>query len=185
MASVAGLAQAQDSNADRVAADQFLVPGRIPHADGRAKIDGALDDAIWSRAVVVDLAFETSPRENVSAEVETKVYLVENGSALLIAFDARDPAPEAIRAYLRDRDTAWSDDFVGIVLDTFNDHRRGFEFFANPLGAQMDLIFDDVNRTENAAWNAIWESAGKITANGYVVEMAIPFSQLRFPRSDN
>jgi len=184
MANVAALAQAQDTN--RLAADtKRLVAAQIPHAAGRAKIDGVLDDAIWSQAVVVDLAFETSPRENVRAEVETKVYLVENGSELLIAFDARDPAPAGIRAYLRDRDTAWSDDFVGIVLDTFNDRRRAFEFFANPLGVQMDLIFDDVNRTENSAWNAIWESVGKITANGYVVEMAIPFSQLRFPRTDN
>ena len=45
----------------------------------------------------------------------------------------------------------------------------------------MDLISDDVNRNESSAWNAIWDSAGRITSDGFVVEMAIPFSQLRFP----
>jgi hypothetical protein len=160
-----------------------VVRGKIPHAKGEVKLDGVLDDEIWTHALVIDLAFETYPAENRPAPVSTKAYLVEDGSRLLVAFDARDPDPKSIRAYLRDSDTAWNDDFVGIVIDTFNDERRAFEFFANPLGVQMDAIQDDVNRFENTAWNAIWDSAGKITADGYVVEIAIPFSQIRFPRS--
>ena len=54
------------------------------------------------------------------------------------------------------------DDFVGVVLDTFNDQRRAFEFFTNPLGVQMDLTYDDVNGNEDDSWDAIWESAGVI-----------------------
>lgn len=154
----------------------------VPHTDGSAAIDGTLDDDIWCDALVVTLDVETSPGENVPAPVTTYVYLIEDGSRLLVGFDARDPEPEQIRAYLRDRDTAYSDDFVGIVLDTFNDQRRAFEFFANPLGVQIDMIMDDINRNESDAWDAIWDSAGTITATGYTVEMAIPFSQLRFPR---
>ena len=84
---------------------------------------------------------------------------------------------------LRDRDSAFNDDFVGVVLDTFNDERRAFEFFVNPFGVQMDLIQDDVNRNESESWDAIWDSAGVITRAGFTVEMAIPFSQLRFPRA--
>jgi hypothetical protein len=168
--------------ADASARAAAAVRGKIPHATGEVKIDGVLDDEIWAHALVVDLKFETSPRENPPAPVATKAYLVEDGSRLLVAFDARDPDPKSIRAFLRDSDTAWNDDFVGVVIDTFNDERRAFEFFANPLGVQMDAIQDDVNRTENTAWNAIWDSAGKITSDGYVVEIAIPFSQLRFPR---
>jgi hypothetical protein len=99
----------------------------------------------------------------------------------LIAFDARDPDPSSIRAYLRDRDSAFNDDFVGVVLDTFNDQRRAFEFFVNPFGVQMDLIQDDVSRNESSSWNAIWDSAGEINDHGFAVEIAIPFSQLRFP----
>ena len=89
----------------------------------------------------------------------------------------------SIRAYLRDRDSAFNDDFVGVVLDTFNDQRRAFEFFVNPFGVQMDLIQDDVNRNESSSWNAIWDSAGEINERGFTVEIAIPFSQLRFPRA--
>ena len=156
----------------------------IPHSKEAIAIDGVLDDAIWRKALTLQLTVETYPRENMPPEVETIAYLVENGDQLLIAFDARDPEPDSIRAYLRDRDSAFNDDFVGVVLDTFGDQRRAFEFFVNPLGVQMDLINDDVNRSESSSWDAIWDSAGQVTERGFTAEMAIPFSQLRFPRTD-
>jgi hypothetical protein len=115
--------------------------------------------------------------------VSTRAYFIEDGSTLYVGFDAEDPDPGSIRAYLRDRDSGFNDDFVGVVLDTFGDARRGFEFFVNALGVQMDMTMDDVRRNEDSSWNAIWESAGKINAGGYQVEMAIPFSQLRFPNA--
>jgi hypothetical protein len=154
----------------------------IPHSTAGVQIDGVLDDPIWREALALPLTIETYPRENQTPEVTTTAYLVDNGDQLLIAFDAEDPDPSSIRAYLRDRDSAFNDDFVGVVLDTFNDQRRAFEFFVNPLGVQMDMIQDDVARTESTSWNAIWESAGEINARGFTVEIAIPFSQLRFPR---
>ncbi|HEY9182017.1 MAG TPA: DUF5916 domain-containing protein, partial [Gammaproteobacteria bacterium] len=158
--------------------------GEIPHSTLELQVDGVLDDPIWQQALKVPLTVETWPRENAVPEVETTVYLVENGDQLMIAFDARDPDPDSIRAYLRDRDSAFNDDFVGVVLDTFNDERRAFEFFVNPLGVQMDLIQDDVNRNESESWDAIWDSGGVITSTGFTTEMAIPFSQLRFPSAD-
>jgi len=155
---------------------------RVPRAAGAYVIDGVLDDEIWVHALALDLTIEINPGENVPAPVATRGYIAENGTTLLVAFDAKDPSPELIRAYLRDRDSAFNDDFVGIVIDTFNDQRRAFEFFVNPLGVQMDLIQDDVRRNEDDSWDAIWESAGRINDDGYTVEMAIPFDQLRFRR---
>jgi len=156
----------------------------VPHSPVTATIDGVLDDPVWQNALVIELDTETQPGENVRPPVETHAYLVEDGSRLLLAFDARDPEPEKIRAYLRDRDSVWDDDFVGIVIDTFGDRRRGYEFFVNALGVQADLTQDDVNQREDSAWDAIWDSAGRITEQGFVVEIAIPFSQLRFARTD-
>jgi hypothetical protein len=156
----------------------------LPHSMGTVAIDGRLGDSIWQDALVVELDVQTFPGENVPPPVETRAYIVEDGARLLIAFDARDPDPSAIRAYFRDRDAGWNDDFVGVVLDTFGDRRYGYEFFANALGVQMDATNDDVNGREDDSWDAIWESAGQINEQGFVVEMAIPFSQLRFPRTE-
>ncbi|MEL6449438.1 MAG: DUF5916 domain-containing protein [Pseudomonadota bacterium] len=153
----------------------------VPAVEGNIIVDGALNEAFWQSATVVTLDYETIPDENTPADVRTEVLIAENGDKLLVAFRAFDPEPDSIVAYLSDRDAAYSDDFVGIVLDTFNDERRAFEFFANPLGIQMDLTFDDVNGNEDDSWDAIWDSAGQITDDGFVVEMAIPFRMLQFP----
>jgi hypothetical protein len=102
-----------------------------------------------------------------------------------MGFRAFDHEPSKIRARLADRDTPFEDDFVGVILDTFNDERRAYEFFVNPLGVQMDLVFDEFSEEpEDESWDAIWASAGRLTPNGYEVEIAIPFEQLRFQRVD-
>lgn len=149
------------------------------------RIDGVLDEAVWQTAQPMELEYETNPGENIAAPEKTIGYMTYDSKNLYVAFRALDSNPAKIRAHLSDRDTAFSDDFVGVVLDTFNDDRRAFEFFVNPLGVQMDLIQDDINRNEDASWDAIWNSAGRLTPDGYVVEMAIPFTSLRFPRTDS
>jgi hypothetical protein len=155
-------------------------PVDIPHVEGEVKIDGVMDEAFWSKATKVDLGIETRPAENTPADVKTTAYIAEDGKNVLIAFVAEDPNPKQIRAFLRDRDAAYNDDFVGVVLDTFDDERRGYEFFVNPLGAQMDLVIDDTTGNEDDSWDGIWDSAGRITENGFVVELQIPLSTLRF-----
>ncbi|MDH3351549.1 MAG: carbohydrate binding family 9 domain-containing protein, partial [Gammaproteobacteria bacterium] len=155
----------------------------LPRSSELVTIDGLMDEEAWKYATQIKIDTETNPGENIPARVETIAYLLEDGQSLYIAFDARDPDPQAIRAYLQDRDTAWNHDFVGIVLDTYNDERRAFEFFANPLGVQMDLTNDDVNENEDESWDAIWDSAGHINEVGYIVEMEIPLNQLRFPNT--
>lgn len=160
----------------------YGLESELPRTDRSIAIDGRLDDEAWGDAVRIEIDIETRPGENIPARVRTVAYLVEDGTNLYVGFDAGDPDPSLIRAYLRDRDSAWDDDFVGIVVDTYGDERRAFEFFANPLGVQMDLTNDDVQGNEDESWDAIWDSAGTITANGYVVEMEIPLNQLRFPR---
>jgi len=72
------------------------------------------------------------------------------------------------------------DDHIGLLLDTFNDTRRAFQFRVNPLGVQADAIFSEQDGLEDFSWDMIWTSIGRIDADGYVVEMALPLKQLRF-----
>ena len=144
----------------------FGVGAELPSTGHSITIDGSLDDAAWADAIRIEIDTETRPGENIPAQVRTTAYLVEDGTNLYVGFDARDPDPSAIRAFLRDRDSAWDDDFVGLVVDTYGDERRAFEFFANPYGVQMDLTNDDVREFEDESWDAIWDSAGRITDRG-------------------
>ena len=149
---------------------------------GTIVIDGVISPTEWAGTTPIALPWETSPGDNIAAPVRTEALIAHDSETLYVAFRAWDPKPSAIRANLTDRDKAFQDDFVGIVVDTFNDERRAFEFFVNPLGVQMDLTNYDVDGgNEDESWDAIWASAGKIHADRWEVEMAIPFRALRFP----
>lgn len=152
----------------------------LPNINQSALIDGVLDDPQWQNALKIELIYETSPDENTAAQQKTTAYLYENGESLFVAFRAEDTNMGQLRAYIKDRDSAYQDDFVGIQMDTFNDEQRAYEFFVNPYGSQMDLLYDESTGDDDDSWDAIWDSAGSIDEHGYVVEMQIPFSNLRF-----
>jgi Domain of unknown function (DUF5916) len=155
---------------------------RVPRVQGDLDLDGRLDEAIWRQAVTIELNFEVAPGENIPAPVRTVAYFAYNESHLLAAVRAFDPNPDQIRANYKDHDDLWGDDWCSLVLDTFNDNRRQFDFFVNPLGVQAEIV--ESSQGGGGSWDAIWDSGGRIDEEGYVVEFSIPFSSLRFPRSE-
>ena len=176
------LAASASSAAQTTASADYLPGGRIPLLQGDIAIDGKLDEAAWDGALVQEVAYDIQPGDNTPAPVRTIVRLGYTADALYVSFHALDEKPGEILAHLRDRDAAFSDDWVGVFLDTFDDQRRGYELIVNPLGVQGDLIRDEANseNQEDASWDGLWSSAGQLTAEGYDVEMRIPFSTLRF-----
>ncbi|NIM12684.1 MAG: hypothetical protein GTO45_11265 [Candidatus Aminicenantes bacterium] len=156
------------------------VPHRVPEVMSKIRVDGRLDEDTWKKALVLELTYEFLPGENIKPPVRTEALLAYSRTHLYAAFCAYDPDPASIRARVTDRDKYGGDDWVGIVLDTFNDERRTYNFYCNPLGIHGDEI--ESPEGGGVEWDAIWNSAGRITSEGYIVEMAIPFSSLRFPR---
>ncbi|MFH1865868.1 MAG: carbohydrate binding family 9 domain-containing protein [Candidatus Eisenbacteria bacterium] len=157
-------------------------PDRIPKIANDVKIDGVLDEAVWERALVMGVNNEVRPGNNIPAPVETDMLLAYSETHFYVAFRAYDPDPSRIYAHLCDHDEMWNDEWVVIGIDTYNDQRGGYEFACNPLGIQGDTA-SGVHGDGNS-WDGIWDSAGKIFDWGYSVEMAIPFSSLRFQRVD-
>ncbi|MDC8829811.1 carbohydrate binding family 9 domain-containing protein [Alteromonas gilva] len=160
------------------------VLNHIPFIAGEVAIDGKANEAQWQHAQVITLDYVTRPYINTAAPVKTEVRIFENGETLFIVFIASDPEPENIRAFFRDRDQVWSDDLVGLKLDTFNNGRLAYQFFANPLGVQTDAVENEMTGNESDSWNAIWESAGAINTQGYIVEMAIPLRVMNFKEGE-
>lgn len=154
----------------------------IAPREGAIVIDGDLDDPGWRNAVVAGNFVETSPRDLVAPPVQTEVRVTFDEDNFYVAFIAADD-PTLVRASLRDRDEIFQDDYVGIILDTFGDQSWAYELFCNPLGLQGDLrMMNDGN--EDIGFDIIWRSEGKITDDGFQVEVAVPFSSLRFPDNE-
>jgi hypothetical protein len=152
----------------------------IPRIQGEVEIDADLSDLQWKKAKSVSMNIVTRPYDNTASPVDTTALLMEDENNLYIAFIAKDPNPEQIRAFLKDRDRSWGDDLVGVKLDTYNDQRTAYRFLVNPLGSQIDGIESEVTKKESDSWDGIWQSAGKVTENGYIVEMALPLRMLNF-----
>lgn len=152
----------------------------IPQVSGKVTIDGKLEESLWSKASQVSVNTVVSPDENIKSPVDTTAYIMADESTLYIAFKALDPNPENIRAFFRQRDNIFADDIVGVKLDTYNDGNKAYQFFVNPYGVQSDSIENELVGRENRAWNAIWDAAGDINAQGYIVEMAVPLSVFNF-----
>jgi hypothetical protein len=167
-----------DSYGSGTAEDPYIVP----KTEFGITVDAVLDEGAWQDALVLELKYEVRPGENVTPPVRTEVLLTYNAESFYAAFRCYDPTPSAIRAPLRDRDTLGGDDWIALILDTFNDERRSFDFIVTAQGVQFDQI--ESQSGEDDGWDTIWDSASSITDWGYAVEIAIPFSSLRFQRKE-
>ncbi len=156
-----------------------LRPTRIGQAP---VLDGRLDDPAWAQAASVT-DFETFIPEFGKAQPErTVAYMAYDQENLYFAFRCYDPHPELIKAALSRRDDVTSDDFVCINLDTFNDQQSLYAFYVNPLGIQGDSRF--AGGKEDFSIDLVWQSAGRIDAEGYTVEMRIPLKSIRYTSGD-
>jgi len=158
----------------------------IHRATSPIQIDGSLDEPAWGSALAFDIPYEWQPGDNTVPPVATDFLVTYDDHYLYAAFKAHDPRPAEVRAHLMDRDsidTLVQDDHVVLQIDPFNDERRGLQFRINPLGIQADALFSPNEGGEDWSFDMIWDSAGRITEDGYVVELAIPLNQIRYPRT--
>ncbi|WP_114327301.1 carbohydrate binding family 9 domain-containing protein [Candidatus Colwellia aromaticivorans] len=153
---------------------------QIPFEKNTIIIDGELNDDLWSNALSIKLDIVNSPWNNLPSPVKTTAKLIQNGKFLYISFIAYDPDPTKIQGFLTDRDKTWLQDTVGIKLDTHNNRRLNYSFFVNPYGVQNDATYNEITGKNNTSWDGLWYAFGKITEQGYQVEMAIPYNILNF-----
>ena len=149
---------------------------------GKLALTGKLTDPHWKLAQRVELNYEIQPGNNTPAPQKTTAMVLYNSRYLYIGYICRDTDPSRIRAHVTQRDNAFNDDFVGVILDTYDDHQRAYELFENPFGVQMDGLRNGNN--EDMSFDMIWKSRAVIGDSGYTAVMAIPFQSLRFPVQD-
>ena len=149
-------------------------------------IDGLLDDPVWRQAIPAELRLQREPIEGAPATERTEVRVLFDDEQLYLALRCHDTEPERIVANLMRRDAELDEnDYVMLVLDTYGDGRGGFFFATNPLGARWDMLLSDEGRSRNEAWDCIWSCRVNRDEWGWTAEMAIPFSQLRYPANDD
>lgn len=159
-------------------------PVKVPRFDRPPTIDGKLDDEVWKQAIKLKDFYQTSPGDNIAPSQPTEVLLGYDSNTLYVAFHCYDD-PSKVRANIARRDDIFNDDYVGMLLDTFNDHRKAYELDFNPLGIQEDGIWQDPIFNEDFNPDFVMQSKGTVTTDGYTIEIAIPFKSLRYEAGKN
>src|SRR6267378_663442 len=146
---------------------------------GPVRLDGILDEPDWQTAGLIADLTQQAPVPGGPSPYHSEVHLLTDGATIYIGVRCADPEPGRIATHtmLRDADLS-SDDAVGIVLDTFGDHRTGYIFQVNAVGARFDGLIataEDVS----ADWDGIWDAKVGRDASGWTLEVAIPTATLR------
>ena len=171
------IALAAAGQADRPALTALAV-------DEGPTIDGDLSDAVWQRAERGGDFVQHEPQDLVPSTERTEFRVVYTPSTIYFAVEAFDSDPSRIVAKEMERDSQVSqDDSILILLDTFHDRRNAFAFETNANGARTDTLVTDEGADLNVEWDGIWTVAARRTAEGWVAEIAIPLSTLRFDPS--
>ena len=148
------------------------------------KIDGILDEPSWKTApeACKFIALKPAPfKEEIPANA-THVYIMYDNEGIYIGGQLNESKKDSISSELLGRDGFGSNDFLGVVFDTYQDKLNAFEYFVTPLGEQMDAKVSPNNNgnNEDFSWNAVWQSAAKINDHGWTFEMFLPYSAIRF-----
>jgi hypothetical protein len=141
-------------------------------------IDGKLDDEVWQSAPQFKDFYQWRPSDSSPASARTEVMAGYDSRFIYFAFHAYDDVSK-VRANVAKRDNIFDDDVVGLILDTFNDKRRSYELFFNPLGIQQDGFLTE-GANDDFSVDIVMESKGLVTTDGFTVEIAIPFKSLRY-----
>ena len=162
------------------------------------ELDGALDDAVWQQASVIDEFLQQEPEEGAPATERTEVLILYDAENLYIGVRAYDSEPDGIISteMRRDSDRILDEDSFQIILDTFNDSRSGYMFVTSPFGAKLEQQISDegqsgrnfgsfggTSSTVNRDWDGVWDVSVGRMADGWTAEIAIPMVTLRFPDS--
>ncbi|MDH3205547.1 MAG: carbohydrate binding family 9 domain-containing protein [Gemmatimonadota bacterium] len=160
---------------------------------GSIDIDGRLEDATWAAATPITDFIQQVPLEGEPGTQRTEVRLAYDDNALYVGVMMYDDGP--VSGVMARRDIGRGNfDFFQLSLDSFHDHETTYDFFINPTGTFRDAVGgggggggDGGGRGgggSDASWDPVWTRATQVTAEGWSLEMRIPFSQLRFSRAE-
>ncbi|MHA2602787.1 MAG: carbohydrate binding family 9 domain-containing protein, partial [Candidatus Thorarchaeota archaeon SMTZ1-83] len=168
------------SQASSVEINEIVLPMVVPES---TVIDGSLTEPFWTRGAGIDEFVEVLPREGVRPPVNTRVWLLHDGESIYIGFVCYEQNISRVRATLGDKDHLDNDDYVGLLLDTFDQLQSAYKFALNPCGVQVDGIFYPWGETD-LTFDTQWEGKARVLTDRWEAEIKIPFSSIDFPAKD-
>jgi hypothetical protein len=154
---------------------------QIPKIARRPVLEEFLDGRSRSDMRRIDDFRQRQPGDGEPVSRKTTAWIGYDDVNLYVVFVCESP-PGQTRARIARREDIFSDDIVGVLLDTYHDRQHAYEFFVNPYGVQADGV-EIEGTNDDMSWDTLWYSDGRLTPEGFAAMMTIPFRSLRFARS--
>lgn len=157
----------------------------IKRVEQSPRIDGKLNDSIWGNLHIAKNFSQISPNNGKSERTsqKTEVKICYDNKNIYFGVMMYDNAADSILKELSKRDEENKNfDYFAIYIDPFNNNQVEYSFSVSAAGVQIDKKISKTG-VDNT-WNAVWKSAVNTNTNGWSLEIAIPFSQLRFPNKN-
>ncbi len=152
-------------------------------------IDGKLNETAWQDAAKADEFIEFRPTVGKKEEQgnHTETFIMYDDAGIYFGGTCYEKDLKNISKELAGRDGFGSNDYIGLIFDTYNDKLNGFEYFVTPLGEQWDAKMtsnqNSNNGGEDFSWNAVWKSAVELHDKGWTFEIFLPYSAIRFGKA--
>ena len=158
---------------------------RAVHTETPPVIDGAVSDPQWQSASPVLDFTQFDPEEGKLPTEMTSVRVLYDDHALYVGVICYDAEPGKIVRQLSRRDRTTEADRFSIMIDSYHDQKTAFLFSSNDLGVQSDGVVSQNGLVYDATWDAVWSVKTRVYQDGWSAEFEIPYSALRFSRSEN
>jgi len=157
----------------------------VKKIDQEILLDGILDEAVWDLADSASDFWQLFPTDSLKAQDITEVKLLYNDTHIYIGATAKSSVGgDFIVSSLRRDYSARSNDNVTVLFDTFRDGQNAFLFGVNAYGVQREGLVSERGASINGfnlTWDIKWQSASKKYDDRFVLEIAIPFTSLKYP----
>ncbi len=164
---------------DRVAAPKQATAVRA--GAGSIRLDGRLDEPIWTTAPTVTDFVQKEPVEGAPPTDPMQIRFLYDDDALYVGARMLAQSSAAIQAPLSRRDDVDQAEYLLVSLDTFLDRRTAYTFGVTASGVRLDHFHpEDDEESQDREFDPVWQARAVITDAGWTTEMWIPFSQLRF-----
>ena len=144
------------------------------------KIDAVLDEPEWKAAKPLTDFIQFLPNEGSEPTEKTEIRILYDDEALYFGCMMYDSEPAKIVARLARRDDEVESDYINLLIDSYHDLQTDFEFRINASGVKVDVLRYDDGKQTDYSWDPVWTVATRITENGWIAEVKIPFKVLRF-----
>ena len=171
---------AQDSQTERE------LPRMSAHRTSEEiKVDGVFDEPVWQSVEPIRQLYQIQPDQGEPATEASEVRILYDDKKLYFGFIFYDEMDKIVANDMRrDSPGLRSNDYGFLLLDTYNDRRNAVFFRFTPVGGMEDTAVSNSGGSLNTSWDIVWECRCRINEDHWTAEIAIPFSQLRFERSD-